>query len=31
VKARGVLVSELSFALDVTEEDALQKLQDQLA
>jgi CarD family transcriptional regulator len=30
VKARGVLVSELSFALDVTEEDALQKLQDQL-
>jgi CarD family transcriptional regulator len=31
VKARGVLVSELSFALDVTEEDALQRLQDQLS
>jgi CarD family transcriptional regulator len=30
VKARSVLVSELSFALDVTEDDALQKLQDQL-
>jgi CarD family transcriptional regulator len=30
VKARSVLVSELSFALDVTEEDALQRLQDQL-
>ena len=30
VKARGVLVSELSFALDVSEDDALQKLQDQL-
>jgi CarD family transcriptional regulator len=31
VKARGVLVSELSFALDVTEEDALERLQAQLA
>jgi CarD family transcriptional regulator len=30
VKARGVLVSELSFALDVTEEDALARLQEQL-
>jgi CarD family transcriptional regulator len=30
VKARGVLVSELSFALDVTEEDALVRLQEQL-
>ena len=31
VKARGVLVSELSFALDVSEEDALVRLQEQLA
>jgi CarD family transcriptional regulator len=31
VKARSVLVSELSFALDVTEEDALERLQAQLA
>ena len=31
VKARGVLVSELSFALDVTEDDALDRLQKQLA
>jgi CarD family transcriptional regulator len=30
VKARSVLVSELSFALDVTEEDALARLQEQL-
>jgi CarD family transcriptional regulator len=30
VKARGVLVSELSFALNVSEEDALQKLSEQL-
>ncbi|MDQ1521450.1 MAG: CarD family transcriptional regulator [Actinomycetota bacterium] len=30
VKARSVLVSELSFALDVTEEDALVRLQEQL-
>jgi CarD family transcriptional regulator len=30
VKARSVLVSELSFALDVTEEDALERLQQQL-
>jgi len=30
VKARSVLVSELSFALDVTEEDALARLQQQL-
>jgi CarD family transcriptional regulator len=30
VKARSVLVSELSFALDVTEEDALERLQEQL-
>jgi CarD family transcriptional regulator len=30
VKARSVLVSELSFALDVTEEDALERLQAQL-
>lgn len=30
VKARSVLVSELSFALDVSEEDALAKLSDQL-
>ena len=29
-KARNVLVSELSFALDVTEEDALERLQEQL-
>ena len=31
VKARSVLVSELSFALGVTEEDALERLQKQLA
>jgi CarD family transcriptional regulator len=31
VKARGVLVSELSFALSVTEDEALEKLQEQLA
>ncbi len=31
VKARGVLVSELSFALNLTEEDALKKLEEQLA
>src|SRR5690242_12807902 len=30
VKARSVLVSELSFALDVSEEDALERLQAQL-
>ena len=30
VKALSVLVSELSFALDVTEEDALARLQEQL-
>src|SRR4051812_13505962 len=30
VKARSVLVSELSFALDVTEDDALARLQAQL-
>ncbi|MCZ7536616.1 MAG: CarD family transcriptional regulator [Acidimicrobiia bacterium] len=31
VKARGVLVSELSFALDVSEEDALTRLEEQLS
>ena len=31
VKARSVLVSELSFALDVSEEDALAKVEAQLA
>jgi len=31
VKARGVLVSELSFALSVSEEDALERLEEQLA
>jgi CarD family transcriptional regulator len=31
VKARGVLVSELSFALGVSEDEALEKLQEQLA
>ena len=31
VKARGVLVSELSFALDVSEDDALERLTEQLA
>jgi CarD family transcriptional regulator len=31
VKARGVLVSELSFALDVSEDEALEKLNEQLA
>ena len=30
LKARSVLVSELSFALDLTEEDALDKVLDQL-
>jgi len=30
VKARGVLVSELSFALDVSEDEALERLQAQL-
>lgn len=30
VKARGVLVSELSFALDVSEDEALEKLAQQL-
>src|SRR5689334_11567278 len=30
VKARSVLVSELSFALDVSEDDALERLQEQL-
>ncbi len=30
VKARGVLVSELSFALNVTEDEALEKLAEQL-
>jgi RNA polymerase-interacting CarD/CdnL/TRCF family regulator len=29
-KARNVLVSELSFALDVTEEDAMAKVDKQL-
>ena len=31
VKARGVLVSELSFALDVTEDEALGRVQSTLA
>jgi CarD family transcriptional regulator len=31
VKARSVLVSELSFALDVTEDEALVRLEQQLA
>ena len=31
VKARGVLVSELSFALDVTEDEALDRVQATLA
>jgi CarD family transcriptional regulator len=31
VKARGVLVSELSFALDVSEEEALARLEQQLS
>jgi len=31
VRARGILVSELSFALNVSEEDALTKLEQQLA
>jgi RNA polymerase-interacting CarD/CdnL/TRCF family regulator len=30
LKARSVLVSELSFALDLTEEDALDKVIDTL-
>ena len=30
VKARGVLVSELSFALNLSEDDALKKLEEQL-
>src|SRR5690349_5317314 len=30
VRARGILVSELSFALNVSEEDALAKLEQQL-
>ena len=31
VKARSVLVSELSFALNLSEDDALKKLEEQLA
>ena len=31
VRARGILVSELSFALNVTEDEALAKLEQQLA
>ena len=31
VRARGILVSELSFALNVSEEEALEKLEQQLA
>ena len=31
VRARGILVSELSFALNVSEEEALTKLEQQLA
>jgi CarD family transcriptional regulator len=31
VKARSVLVSELSFALDVSEDDALEQVEQQLA
>jgi RNA polymerase-interacting CarD/CdnL/TRCF family regulator len=31
VRARGILVSELSFALNVSEEEALGKLEEQLA
>jgi len=31
VRARGILVSELSFALNVSEEEALSKLEQQLA
>ena len=31
VRARGILVSELSFALNVSEDDALAKLEEQLA
>ncbi len=31
VRARGILVSELSFALNVSEEEALAKLEQQLA
>ncbi|KAA0234638.1 MAG: RNA polymerase-binding transcription factor CarD [Acidimicrobiales bacterium] len=31
IKARGVLVSELSFALDVSEDEALAEVEDQLA
>ena len=31
VRARGILVSELSFALDVSEDDALAKLEQQLS
>jgi RNA polymerase-interacting CarD/CdnL/TRCF family regulator len=30
VRARGILVSELSFALNVSEEEALTKLEQQL-
>src|SRR5215813_41445 len=30
VRARGILVSELSFALDVSEDEALQQLEQQL-
>jgi RNA polymerase-interacting CarD/CdnL/TRCF family regulator len=30
VKARSVLVSELSFALNLSEDDALKKLEEQL-
>jgi len=31
IKARSVLVSELSFALDVSEDDALDRVEEQLA
>ncbi len=31
IKARSVLVSELSFALDVSEDDALERVEEQLA
>jgi CarD family transcriptional regulator len=31
VRARGILVSELSFALDVSEDEALERLESQLA
>ena len=30
VRARGILVSELSFALDVSEDEALEQLERQL-